>query len=134
MFICPGCKTQFRLNTELRIGNVKCPKCGTVSPIQQSDAGPAELDQLITQDPSQSQLAPGTKIAGHKIIAHLGTDAITVRYKAMQMSMGRTVIFNLLRANHAGNENVRSKFFAEARSIARLSHPNLQSVFDMGEQ
>lgn len=128
VFICPGCKTQFRLNAELQIGNVKCPKCGTVSPIQQPGTPPP------SQGAPQPQLAPGTEISGHQIIAHTNTDAITIQYKAMQTSMGRTVLLRLLRADKAADKDVRARFFAEARAIARLNHPNLQSVFDMRDE
>ncbi len=128
VFICPGCKTQFRLNAELQVGNVKCPKCGTVSPIQQPNATPP------SQDSPQPRLTPDSEIAGHQIVAHTGTDEITFQYKAMQTSMGRTVLVRLLRPKHAANKNVRTRFFAEARAIARLNHPNLQSVFDMRDE
>ena len=128
VFICPGCKSQFRLKAEVQVGNVKCPKCGTVSPVQQSNAA------APSQDTSQPQLAPGAEIAGHQIIAHTATDNIAFQYKAMQTSMGRTVLLSLLRAKHAANKDVRARFFAEARAIARLNHPNLQSVFDMRDE
>jgi len=136
VFICPGCKTRFRLAGERKSGKVKCPKCGTVSMIKgaSADASAAHTPApAAPQDTPPPEFAPGTEIAGHKIAEYVGGDAVTARYKAVQTSMGRTVLFNVLRSEHAANEAVRAKFFAEARASARLNHPNLLSVFDMGE-
>jgi serine/threonine protein kinase len=79
-------------------------------------------------------LEPGTVVAGHKILEFLGGSEWTASYKASQTSMGRTVLFKTLRPRHASDPEVKGRFFAGARSAARLNHPNLLSVFDMGEE
>ncbi|MFW6157785.1 MAG: serine/threonine protein kinase [Planctomycetota bacterium] len=80
------------------------------------------------------ELAPNTEIAGHTIEEYLGGTEYTSSYKASQTSMGRTVLFKLLKPKHAANEKSRGRFFHEARAAARLNHPNLLSVFDMSEE
>jgi len=135
VFVCPGCKARFRLMKEPASGKVKCPKCGLVSVLRRP--APAEAQRAQTpppQDVPPPEFAPDTEIAGHKIIEYVGGNAVTARYKAAQTSMGRNVLFTTLQPKHAADDDTKAAFFAEARSIARLNHPNLLSVFDMGEE
>jgi len=130
VFICPGCKTRFRLTKEPASGRVKCPKCGMVSAIRKSET--------TTEHPAPEAPPPqfimGAEIAGHRIIEYVGGDAQVGRYRAAQTSMGRTVLLTVLQPALAADADAKEKFFSEARSIARLNHPNLLSVFDMGEE
>lgn len=48
--------------------------------------------------------------------------------------LGRPVAVKLLRADLADNPEIRVRFEAEARSAARLCHPNVVAVFDTGEE
>lgn len=54
---------------------------------------------------------------------HRGTDT----------KLDRAVAIKFLRADMAGQEDLRSRFEAEARAAGRLSHPNVVAVFDTGE-
>jgi len=126
IFKCPGCAGRFRIRKPPADGRITCPKCGRVSILRRPPASPAGAAGV--------GLAPGAKIVGHKILEHLGGNRFVAVYKASQVSMGRTVLFHVLRPEHAGDQGTRSRFFAEARSFARLNHPNLLSVFDMGEE
>jgi serine/threonine-protein kinase len=47
--------------------------------------------------------------------------------------LGRPVAIKLLHANHAGDEQFRARFRAEARYAGSLSHPGIARVFDYGE-
>jgi hypothetical protein len=83
--------------------------------------------------PAPPDLQPGDEISGHKIIEYVGGSTYTGSYKASQTSMGRTVLFKALRRERAADEQAKAQFFSGARAAARLNHPNLLSVFDMGE-
>ncbi|HEX6448472.1 MAG TPA: serine/threonine-protein kinase [Trebonia sp.] len=47
--------------------------------------------------------------------------------------LGRPIAIKLLHANHAGDEQFRARFRAEARYAGSLSHPGIARVFDYGE-
>ena len=139
MFICPGCKARFRVARAPKGGRIKCPKCGQVSVLKRkTPAGPAAAPSAAAPTaasaPPPPGLAPDATIAGHKIVEYLGGGQFTAAYKASQTSMGRTVLLKALRPPYAADASTKERFFAGARGAARLNHPNLLSVFDMGEE
>jgi len=54
-------------------------------------------------------------------------------YDAMDERLGRPVALKVLKPSLATDEDLKSRFAVEARSAARLSHPNVVAVFDTGE-
>jgi len=54
-------------------------------------------------------------------------------YVADQLDMQRPVVVKVIRPEWAGDEQVVARFRAEARIVARLSHPNVVQVFATGE-
>lgn len=142
MFICPGCKARFRVTKAPRSGKIKCPKCGLISqlrrPVPPSHAAvqaPGAVPAAAPPaEPPPPELSANTTVAGHKILEYVGGSQVTACYRASQTSMGRTVLFKVLRPAYVGDAKAKGRFFAGARAAARLNHPNLLSVFDMGEE
>lgn len=58
---------------------------------------------------------------------------MAVVYQGVDDRLDRQVAIKVLRADLAADPGLRSRFEAEARSAARLVHPNVVSVFDTGE-
>ena len=54
-------------------------------------------------------------------------------WRGADQVLGRAVAVKLLSAAHAGDEQFRARFRAEARFAAALSHPGIAQVFDYGE-
>jgi serine/threonine protein kinase len=54
-------------------------------------------------------------------------------YEGVDTRLGRPVAIKILKAQDAGDEAGRRRLSAEARAAARLSHPNLATVYDVGE-
>jgi serine/threonine-protein kinase len=54
-------------------------------------------------------------------------------YEGLDTRLGRSVAVKILRAQDAGDEALRRRLSAEARAAARLSHPNLATVYDVDE-
>ena len=63
----------------------------------------------------------------------LGHGGMATVYSARDLKLDRDVAIKLLADNFAGDEEVRSRFSREARLAARLDHPNIVQVFDVGE-
>ena len=53
-------------------------------------------------------------------------------YKAYDPKLNRGVALKLIRAEHAQSDQSKSRLLREAQALARLSHPNVLHVYDVG--
>jgi serine/threonine-protein kinase len=67
------------------------------------------------------------------LLAELGRGGMGVVYRAKQVSLNRTVAVKMVREAHLATAEDRARFRAEAAAAARLSHPNVVTVYEVGE-
>lgn len=72
------------------------------------------------------------RIDGFEIIGELGSGAMGAVYIANQLRLDRRVAIKVLHANLASDPGLVARFEREARTLARLRHENIVSVFDYG--
>jgi predicted Ser/Thr protein kinase len=81
------------------------------------------------------RLRPGEALGRYVISGVLGAGGMGVVYAAEDPRLGRKVALKLLRAVKADAEEERqARLLREAQAMARLSHPNVLPVFDLGTE
>lgn len=69
----------------------------------------------------------------YRVLSHIADGGMATVYLALDTRLDREVALKVMRPGLAGDETFVSRFRREARSAARLSHPNVVAVFDQGE-
>jgi serine/threonine protein kinase len=136
-------------NTGVTASSIRCPRGHTWDPLEFDDA-PAPADGPVacpfcgalcsgSVDPPKTRIgdnppaddpaAPPT-IPGYEIHGVLGRGGMGVVYKARQMRTDRVVALKV--PGHLDLET-RVRFTTEAQAAARVSHPHIVQVFEVGE-
>jgi serine/threonine protein kinase len=77
----------------------------------------------------------GQTLGGYRILNQIGRGGMATVYRAFQPSLERYVAVKVLPAFYAEqDESFLKRFRLEARSIARLRHPNILTIYEYGEQ
>ena len=77
-----------------------------------------------------------TKLGRYKITGELGRGAMGVVYKGEDPALDRTVALKtvILSADAEGKDEYKKRFFLEAKAAGRLSHPQVITVYDFGQE
>ncbi len=81
--------------------------------------------------PSASETLPG-EIGGFRILGKLGEGGMGIVFEAEQKSSSRRVALKVVRGGHFVDESYLRMFRREAETLARLSHPNIAAIYEVG--
>ncbi|MCR4781593.1 MAG: Stk1 family PASTA domain-containing Ser/Thr kinase [Lachnospiraceae bacterium] len=70
----------------------------------------------------------------YEIIEKIGTGGMSDVYRAVDQVLSREVAVKVLKEEFAEDENFVSKFRSEAQNAARLEHPNIVNIYDVGSE
>ncbi len=106
----------------------------TTSPLDSAappaDAHATRLTLTAVTVPASSSIGPS--IQGYEILGELGRGAMGVVYKARHVGLDRVAREDDLAGEHA-MPGALARFQTEARAVARLQHPGIVQVFEVGE-
>ena len=80
-------------------------------------------------------LTPGTYLQNrYEILEQIGSGGMSVVYKVRCHTLNRLVAIKVLKEEFASDESFVGKFKMEAQAAARLSHPNIVSIYDVVDE
>jgi serine/threonine protein kinase len=73
------------------------------------------------------------KYGRYEIVSELGSGTMGVVYKAHDPQIDRMVALKVLRPDRVVSQDFVARFLREAKAIGRISHPNIVTVYDVGQ-
>ena len=86
----------------------------------------------MTQYSSHDIDHPLPEIPGYRLTHAVGAGGMSTIYLGEQLSLGREVAIKVMLPEALGDEVSRRRFENEARTVARLDHPNIVGIHDVG--
>jgi serine/threonine protein kinase len=83
---------------------------------------------------ASNPLQPGDCLGKYKVLSHIATGGMGTVYKARDEKLGRIVALKVLPEELAAKPNTLERFRREACHAARLSHKNIVTLYDFGDE
>ncbi len=113
VFICQGC------GTEHNSWEGNCPNCGTSETIRLAPATDRMVERVIK--------------GKYKLTRKLGQGGMGAVYLGEQVGIGHRVAIKFLKSEFSSDAEIARRFLNEAKSYARVAHPNAVTFHDFGQ-
>ena len=153
LLACPKCSAGYKVRKDRADEAVSCRRCGHAWVPSQAAAGVTPAAPASTAPPkaapaprappaAEAPPAPrreeqedktdplvGANLNGFKVLSRIGSGGFGVVYRAFDTDLERSVAIKMLPANIVkAGPKVLDRFLREARSAAKLSHPNIVTI------
>ena len=124
ILFCPQCMAQYNVAREDQASS-RCTRCDR--PLEE----PSQLVGISVEDTvgRATSLSEGREFGPYVILGLISRGGMGVIYKARQKSLDRTVAMKVLASPRPGDQ---SAFARESRAVARLRHPYIVAIHEVG--
>ena len=129
---CPDLLPEVRRRIEVMLAWYRTLEGGdsdATTPPDTAPAVPATHWTSATLPAGPERLA----VPGYEVLEELGRGGMGVVYKARQVKLDRLIALKMIRDGVLAGPEQLGRFHKEAHAIARLKHPNIVQIHDIGE-
>jgi WD40 repeat protein/serine/threonine protein kinase len=134
---CPVCEAELkRLSETMEFTGLHAASAGcevTADLPFLDDLKALDLRYLGDPPPPPRPAAHRPNVSGYEILGELGRGGAGIVYHARHNLLGRPVAIKMLHPGYFPSEADRRRLRAEAEAVARLQHPNVVQLFEIGE-
>ncbi|MFI5175813.1 MAG: protein kinase [Terriglobia bacterium] len=87
----------------------------------------------VSGESVRERFPPGALISHYRIEGLIAPSGMGEVYRAVDIRLGRVVAIKVLPATSTASLTARKRFLREARAVSLLSHPNICTIFEVGE-
>ena len=124
--------------------SIPCPECGSTSRVIRGLCLNCLLHQGLGADTSNGETLedllaevdvrdPDRRLGNYQILEEIGHGGMGVIYRARQRHSRRIVALKRILAHGADSHETLMRFRRETQAAARLDHPNILSIYEVGE-
>ena len=106
-------------------------RAGRLRSIERLTAAHAQIAKDFTGDPGSDLI--GSLLAHYRVVDRIGSGGMGTVYRAKDEHLGRIVALKVVHEERVADETARQILLREARIACSVKHPNIASVFDVGE-
>src|SRR5690606_45712 len=109
-----------------------CSAASAERTITETDVSPSATRGRAASPGASAPLPANTVIGRYVVIEPIGSGGMGVVYLAFDFALGRRVAVKLVRQRSGAPASGGARLLREARAAAKLSHPNIITVHDVG--
>src|SRR6266567_2279806 len=102
------------------------PKSGAPNPPDSDNPRPPRLPV-----PPEGESWAGRELSHYRIVEKIGEGGMGVVYRAVDLSLGRSIAIKLLPPEKVGDPDRKRRFVQEAKAASALSHPNIVTIYEI---